>query len=95
MTEQDKKKFNYSLEVVIYFIAVSIWTYSQYMISKGDLVQQFFVCAFLALIAPLIHIAIFSFFKTKRNLKVRKRILLGWFIAIIVISIVDLYSLYS
>lgn len=89
-----KSEINFKILIILYFISVALSSYYQYLPSDS-LLKIVLIIGLLNIILPISHIAIFSIFKSKRTSKVRKRILKGWFIFLIISSIVNLYDKYK
>lgn len=78
--------------VIIYLIAITLTAYHQYTATGYTLILAIFASALVVIFMPILHIAVFSLFKSKRTTRVRKRILKGWFILLILASITNIYQ---
>lgn len=96
--EENNKKMEKNEEiklknlVIIYLIAIALTAYHQYTATGYTLILAIFASALVVIFMPILHIAVFSLFKSKRTTRVRKRILKGWFILLILASITNIYQ---
>ena len=78
--------------VVYYLIAIALTAYHQYTATGYTLILAIFASTLVVIFMPILHIAVFSLFKSKRSTRVRKRILKGWSILLILASITNIYQ---